>query len=103
MTEKLDPVGQKDFEQISPRAKKILFNHGSLLLQKYDPKLHDNLQHYQENATQTQLMEENLEQIKRMKMPVLKLNSRHGGPNIFYSEKSLKNLAVNDSTYLMKD
>ena len=37
LTEKLDPVAFKEFEQISPVAKKILFNHGSLLLQKYDP------------------------------------------------------------------
>ena len=36
-------------------------------------------------------------------MPVLQLHPRNGGPGIFYSEKSLKNLAINDSTYLMRD
>ena len=73
LTEKLDPVAQKDFESISPRAKKILFNHGSLLLQKYEPSLHESLYRRRMNATQSQILKENQENIQRLRMPVLKL------------------------------
>ena len=46
------------------------------------------------------MLKENVENIQRLKMPVLKLDLNAGGPSIFYSENSLKNLAINDSSYL---
>ena len=102
LTERLDPVAQRDFDSISPRAKKILFDHGSMLLQKYDPKMHESLQHRLTGATDAELLQEREETMNRMKVPILKLRPKEGGPSILYSEKSLKELAINDSSYLME-
>ena len=55
LTEKVDPKAKREFDQISALAKKILFNRGSQLIQKYQPTLHERMQHQKINATISEL------------------------------------------------
>ena len=101
----VEPLDKMRFKSISKNSKRLLFKHNSLLLDKYDPNLQETfLEQQKERALrefrQKMAMAADEEHIDMTpcnhKAPALTLNTRNDEP-MLYSEKSLINLAFNNS------